>query len=105
MYIETLGYDEMPRATRQAIVRDLSQRVLEIVTAHHPEQVLGAEIQAQITETTPVVDTAEGEPIGKQVVLSDMALAAAQEHAIKHHGVEVDMRGNQLAYRLQTTEE
>lgn len=97
---EVVGYQDMPRATRQAIVRDLSQRVLDIVTSHHPEPVLGAEIEAQITEVSEIVDIANNEPLGDRVLLSSMSLALAKEQAVKKHGVVIGSRGNQLTYRL-----
>ncbi len=98
--MEFLDYQDAPRKTKHAILRDLSRRVLAIVTEHHPEPVLGAEIDAQITEQTPFVDTAEGDPIGKHVYVSDFAVAYAREKAIQNKSVVVGMRGNQLTYRL-----
>jgi|GEM_PF-4847268 len=97
---EVLEYQDAPRALKQAIVRDLAERVLAIVTDYHPEPVLAAEIEAQITEQTPFVDTAAGEEIGKTVSVSDFAVAMAREQATRKGDIVPGMRGNQLTYRL-----
>lgn len=89
-------YQDLPRAARQTLVRELSQRVLDIVGAHHPEPVLGAEIEAQISEQASFIDTDDG----THVHIGDDVLWYAREQAVQKGGVIAGMRGNQLTYRL-----
>jgi len=99
MPLETVGYQDMPRSVRLAIKQDLAQRAIDIVTAYHPEPVLGAEIEARITESTPTVDTAAGEPIGRRVDIDD-AIGFAIGLAVSRKNIRHGMRGNQSVYSL-----
>ena len=60
---------------------------------------LGAEIEAQITEATPVVDMAAGEALDRRVII-DSAVAFGIGLAVSKKNIVVGMRGNQLEYRL-----
>jgi len=100
MTLETISYQDAKREIRFAIRRDLAQRAIDIVTAYHPKPVLGAKIEAQITEATPVVNTAEGEPLERSVMLNDGAVFYAIAQAVDRRHIIHSMRGNQSEYRL-----
>lgn len=97
---EFVDYQDTPRALKIGITRDLAQRVLAIVTEAHPEPVLGAEIEAQITEQTRFVDTVAGEPLGRNVSVDGAAVTMAREMAIRKGDIIPGMRGTQLTFRL-----
>ena len=97
--MEFADFQDMPRGVKLAIKRDLAQRAIDIVTMYHPQPVLGAEIEAQITETTPTVDTAGGEPIGNHVEIAS-AVSYGIGLAVTRKAIHPSMRGNQLEYRL-----
>ena len=97
---EFVDYQDVPRALKLEVTRDLAQRVLAIVTEAHPEPVLGAEIEAQITEQTPFVDTVAGEPIDRNVSINSAAVMMAREQAIRRGDIVPDMRGTQVTFRL-----
>ena len=97
--MEFADFQDMPRGVKLAIKHDLAQRAINIVTMYHPQPVLGAEIEAQITEATPTVDTAGGEPIDMRVDIGS-AVSLAIDLAVSRKNIQLGMRGNQLEYRL-----
>lgn len=97
--MEYADFQDVPRAVKLAIKRDLAERALDIVTKYHPQPVLGAEIEAQITEATPFVDTAGGEPIGARVDI-DGAVGFGIGLAVSKKSIMHGMRGNQSTYSL-----
>ena len=96
---ERTEFQDQPRNIRLAIYRDLQQRAVDIVTVSDPEPVLGAEIEAQITESTPTVTTAEWQVLRDEVEVGS-AVALALGKAVDSRRLVMGSRGDQPTYRL-----
>lgn len=93
--MELVPYAEAPRKARQAVVRELTGRVLDIVVEHHPAPVLAAEVEARITEETPSVDVDDA-----TVLLSGSSVSFASEKLMQRGSIVFGLRGTQPIYRL-----
>ncbi len=106
MVAEIVSYTDLPRKERLAIKRDIAKRVVDIVTEHHPEPVLMAELNAQITSETPIIDSAEGEPLDRRVSIGHAGVVVySAQLAIERGDIVPDSWGDEITYRLPLDEQ
>ncbi|MBH1980328.1 hypothetical protein I8H83_05345 [Candidatus Saccharibacteria bacterium] len=97
--VTSLDFRDTSRAMKLSITRELANKAVDIVTSYAPDLVLGAEIEAQITESSLLLREAEGQPLDPPVYIGN-AVVFAIEQALHARRIVHDMRGNQSVYRL-----
>ncbi len=103
---EVVSYVDLPRKDRLAIKRDVARRVVDIVTEHHPEPVLLARLNAQITSETPIIDSVEDQPLDRRVLIGHAGVVVyAAQLATERGEIVPDSWGDEITYRLSSDEQ